>query len=199
VNTDLLFRIAILVLVIAALSVSGYFRRKAARASNDTLDRRQEGVMLMIALRVAGFGMWLATLVYVVYPDSLAFARLPLPEPLRWLGLSLSVSALPLIVWMFRSLGGNITDTVATRRQATLSTRGPYRWIRHPLYSFGGLFFVGICLMTSNGLIVLLGVGALTLLALRTPNEEARLIERFGDSYRVYMKQTGRFVPRLLR
>jgi protein-S-isoprenylcysteine O-methyltransferase Ste14 len=36
----------------------------------------------------------------------------------------------------------------------------------------------------------------LAVLLWRTPREEARLIETFGDAYRTYMKQTGRFFPR---
>jgi protein-S-isoprenylcysteine O-methyltransferase Ste14 len=98
---------------------------------------------------------------------------------------------------MFSSLGRNITDTVAIRKEHTLVTHGPYRWIRHPLYSFGFLLFVGFTLLTANWFIGLTGVCALTLLALRTPIEEAKLIEQFGDAYREYMKRTGRFLPRL--
>jgi protein-S-isoprenylcysteine O-methyltransferase Ste14 len=32
---------------------------------------------------------------------------------------------------------------------------------------------------------------------MRTPKEEANLIEKFGDEYREYMKHTGRFLPYL--
>jgi len=39
----------------------------------------------------------------------------------------------------------------------------------------------------------------LMMLAIRTPIEEARLIEKFGDEYRAYMRRTGRFIPRLIR
>jgi len=35
------------------------------------------------------------------------------------------------------------------------------------------------------------------LLAIRARKEEQNLIARFGDAYRNYMQQTGRFVPRL--
>jgi protein-S-isoprenylcysteine O-methyltransferase Ste14 len=34
-------------------------------------------------------------------------------------------------------------------------------------------------------------------MAIRTPKEEANLIEKFGDEYREYMKHTGRFLPKL--
>jgi protein-S-isoprenylcysteine O-methyltransferase Ste14 len=31
---------------------------------------------------------------------------------------------------------------------------------------------------------------------MRTPIEEARLVERFGDEYRSYMQRTGRYLPK---
>jgi protein-S-isoprenylcysteine O-methyltransferase Ste14 len=37
------------------------------------------------------------------------------------------------------------------------------------------------------------------LLVIRTPIEEAKLIEKFGDEYRAYVRRTGRFLPRLAR
>jgi protein-S-isoprenylcysteine O-methyltransferase Ste14 len=53
-------------------------------------------------------------------------------------------------------------------------------------------------LMSANWFI---GAGALivigTVSIVRTPIEEAQLIERFGEQYRAYMRRTGRFLPRL--
>lgn len=194
---DTIFRILTLGLVVAALCISAYFRRKAQRTGGDKIDRAQEGVPLMIVLRAAGLALWLSVLLYVLNPDWISFAALPLPAAARWLGFAFCLVALPLLVWMFRSLGNNITDTVQTRSNAQLVLQGPYRYIRHPLYSFGVLFFVGIAMMAANALILLFGAVALTMLLLRTPNEEGKLVEKFGDSYRAYMEQTGRFWPRL--
>lgn len=194
---DTIFRIAILGMMVLAVSVSAYFRDRARRSSNDKMDRAQEGVPLMFVLRITGLGVWLTTLAYVINPEWIQFAALPVPDAARWLGLLLSAMALPLLVWMFRSLGNNITDTVQTRQTAQLVVRGPYRWVRHPLYSFGGLFFIGIILMSANGLIALFGVLAFTMLLMRTPKEEAQLLARFGDAYRDYALRTGRFFPRL--
>jgi protein-S-isoprenylcysteine O-methyltransferase Ste14 len=36
-------------------------------------------------------------------------------------------------------------------------------------------------------------------MAIRTPKEEANLIEKFGDEYRDYMKRTGRFLPKVFQ
>lgn len=194
---DTIFRILVLVLVVTALGISAYFRRKAQRAGGDKIDRTQEGVPLMFVLRVAGLALWLSVLIYILNSDWLAFAALPLPDAARWLGFALCLVALPLLVWMFRSLGNNITDTVQTRANAQLVVQGPYRYIRHPLYSFGVLFFVGIAMMAASALILVVGAAAFTMLVLRTRNEESKLVEKFGDAYRAYMQQTGRFLPRL--
>jgi protein-S-isoprenylcysteine O-methyltransferase Ste14 len=51
--------------------------------------------------------------------------------------------------------------------------------------------------MADNWFIAALGVFAFIAMAIRTPKEEANLIEKFGDEYREYMKRTGRFLPRL--
>jgi protein-S-isoprenylcysteine O-methyltransferase Ste14 len=96
---------------------------------------------------------------------------------------------------MFRS-GKNITDTVVTRR-APAGHHGPYRWIRHPLYTFGTLFFLGLGLIAASWLILLMACLAFYLLSLRTPKEEAQLLARFGEEYAAYMQQTGRYLPRL--
>ena len=42
----------------------------------------------------------------------------------------------------------------------------------------------------------LLGLaGLFGLMVVRTRTEEENLVARFGDSYRAYMKRTGRFLP----
>jgi protein-S-isoprenylcysteine O-methyltransferase Ste14 len=101
------------------------------------------------------------------------------------------------IYWLFSSIGTGITPVSATRKEHQLSTRGPYRWVRHPLYTVGSTFIISFGMMADNWFIALLGVLAFIGMAIRTPKEEASLIEKFGDEYREYMKRTGRFLPKL--
>jgi protein-S-isoprenylcysteine O-methyltransferase Ste14 len=54
-----------------------------------------------------------------------------------------------------------------------------------------------VTLLTANWLIGLASLLVLGLLAVRTPKEEQRLIDRFGQQYRDYMAETGRFFPRI--
>ena len=52
-------------------------------------------------------------------------------------------------------------------------------------------------LLAENWFIALMAVVSFSVLAIRVPREEAKLIEKFGDAYRNYIKATGRFLPRL--
>ncbi len=135
-DENLVFRTIVIALIVTSLTISIYFRRKAQQFSADQIDRRHEGDFIMIALRIGGGLTWLTIFAYLIYPPAIAWATLPLPGRIRWLGVLGGFAAVIMLIWMFRSLGTNITDTVVTHRAHTLITNGPYRWIRHPLYSF---------------------------------------------------------------
>ena len=93
----------------------------------------------------------------------------------------------------------NLTVTVVTRAEATLVTSGPYRWVRHPFYVTIAFLLVSVSLIAANWFIGLLGIFILAFFALRSPLEEQKLAERFGDEYRAYTKRTGKFFPRRAR
>jgi protein-S-isoprenylcysteine O-methyltransferase Ste14 len=98
--------------------------------------------------------------------------------------------------WTLSSLGRNLTDTVVTRKEATLVTHGPYRWVRHPFYVTAALLMSSTTVLSANGLIGGCSVLVLAMLAVRTPKEEQMLVERFGQPYQDYMARTGRFILR---
>jgi protein-S-isoprenylcysteine O-methyltransferase Ste14 len=152
---------------------------------------------MMTIIRLGGLVLWLSPLVYLFNPQWMAWSKIGLPEWIRWLGVGLGILCVFLIYWLFSSIGSGITPTSATRREHKLVTSGPYRWVRHPLYTIGSTFIVSFGLMADNWFIAALGLLAFILMALRTPKEEANLIEKFGDEYRIYMKTTGRFLPGL--
>jgi protein-S-isoprenylcysteine O-methyltransferase Ste14 len=97
---------------------------------------------------------------------------------------------------MFLSLGPNLTDTVVTRRNAYFVDRGPYRYVRNPMYS--GILIVGASLGLAIGtwLVPLAATAMFSILAKRTRTEETYLIAHFGDDYLSYMTRVGRFFPR---
>jgi protein-S-isoprenylcysteine O-methyltransferase Ste14 len=55
-----------------------------------------------------------------------------------------------------------------------------------------------MALVTANLLVALLQIGVTIAMYLaRVADEEAMMIDRFGDEYRTYIRQTGRLLPRL--
>ena len=193
-TTDDLFRLALLVMFAASLFVAGYYRRGAA-SSGEKISWRDEGLGMFFALRLSGAIWFLATLLYLIAPGWMRWASLPLDHRLRWMGCAVGFLAILLMACALHSLGRNLTDTVATRADHSLITTGPYRWVRHPYYVATLLFVVASTLITANGFIGAVGVIVFTLLAARTPREEQKLVDRFGDDYRAYMSRTGRFLP----
>ena len=132
----------------------------------------------------------------MIDPSQLKWSYLELPHRLRAMGLGLGAMAGALWIWTFRTLGPNLTDTVVTRKNHTLVTSGPYRWVRHPFYDALALFVAAVFLITANWFLLVTGVLVLALILLRTRKEEQNLVARFGDEYRAYMRRTGRFLPR---
>jgi protein-S-isoprenylcysteine O-methyltransferase Ste14 len=193
-----LFHLLAVVLVVTAVSISVSFRMRANRSGDRISPVTEEGRVLYSLRVVFGLALWLGVLAYLINPGWMAWAQVELPIWLRWTGAAVMAACLPLIYWIFSSLGKNVTPTTAIRKAHTLVKHGPYRWVRHPLYSVGLLFFLGFSLLAANWFLAFTLPGAFVVLALRTPLEEARLIEAFGDEYREYMQTTGRFLPRFM-
>jgi protein-S-isoprenylcysteine O-methyltransferase Ste14 len=196
-NTDDgLFRWFILAGMLLMIPIGAYYRIRS-QMTGEKLDRTQEGLFILIGVRLIAFLFLLGLVVYLLDPERMSWSSVPLPAWLRWVGVGLWAATVGLYAWTFHHLGKNITDTVVTRREHTLVTSGPYRWVRHPFYIVVGLFFLANALAAANWFLLLTGGLVLALLVARTRKEEEKLIERFGDDYRKYMRQTGRFLPRL--
>jgi len=191
------FRVLAGLIFFSGLGISGYFRRKGDRDSGGSVSRRVDGSVMMTTIRIGGLLLWLSPLLYLMHPGWMAWSTAGLPGWGRWLGVGMGVTCVGLIYWLFRSIGSGITPTSATRENHVLVTSGPYRWARHPLYTVGSSFIVSFGIVADNWFIAGLGVLAFVLMAVRTPAEEANLIAKFGDEYRIYMERTGRFLPRL--
>ncbi len=171
-------------------------RHRIAAASGEKLDRRQEGLFVLVTLRPIGGLFWLAVIGYLINPASMAWSSLALPPGLRWTGVGIFAMAVALLAWMLPSLGTNLTDTVVTRITHTLVTHGPYRWVRHPFYDAMTLLILASSLMAANWFFFVTGSLVVLLIVIRTRTEEAHLVARFGDAYRNYSMRTGRFLPK---
>lgn len=191
------FRISAFVILLSGMSISFYFRIKADKDTGEKISRKVDGSVMMNFIRIGGLILWLSPFAYLINPAWMAWSKVGLPEPIRWLGVGIGIVCVFGIYWLFTSIGRGITSTSATRTDHKLVTTGIYKYIRHPLYTFGSSLFLAFGMMADNWFIALLGILAFIGMAIRTPKEEANLIEKFGDEYREYMKRTGRFLPKL--
>jgi protein-S-isoprenylcysteine O-methyltransferase Ste14 len=194
-TNESVFRSIVIISIVLTLPI-GLYHRIRSQATREKLARKEEGIFIMIGLRLCGLLALVALAAYLINPSWMGWASVPLPRWLRWIGGYLAVFAVPpLLFWTFHSLGKNLTDTVVTRREHTLVTHGPYRWVRHPFYDVVLLGVVSMSLLIANWLMALLGFSAFAMMVYRTRIEEERLIERFGDEYRNYISRTGKFLP----
>ena len=97
-------------------------------------------------------------------------------------------------LWAIVCLGRGLTPSPVPNGAVGLVTRGPYRWVRHPMYTAVILIVVGIA-ARSGSIVVLAETAALVVLFnLKARWEEHRLTEIF-PGYPRYREVTGRFLP----
>ena len=179
-----IFRILAAVILLSYIGTSIYFRRKADHDTGEQVSSKDDSQLLVLVLRIGGVFLWFSPLIYAIHPAWMAWSKMNLPDSIRWAAGIVGFASLGLSRWTFKSLGTGVSPSVGTRREHKLSTSGPYRWIRHPLYVFATLAFLSIATLADSWFITALAMLPFVLLALRVPSEEAHLIEKFGDEYR---------------
>jgi protein-S-isoprenylcysteine O-methyltransferase Ste14 len=113
-------------------------------------------------------------------------------------GLALAVLSTALLFWVNWALGANFSTELSIRKDHQLVQAGPYRWVRHPMYTVFFLMFAGFFLLTANWAVGLIPLATLLIVILiRTPREERMLADQFGAEYLRYRERTGRYLPKL--
>ncbi len=196
-DIDQVFRWIMVGIFLISASISKYHRRKA-KLSGEAISRRDEGGVAMLLRAAVALPLMLSFLAYMINPSWMAWSELALPVWARWVGVGLGIACLPLLWMLFQSIGSNISETVLTKKNHRLVMTGPFRWIRHPLYTVAMLLFFSYGFMASNWWMMMftaLGLGLIVILVI--PKEEAELIAKFGDEYRDYQERVGKLLPRL--
>src|SRR5205814_1501259 len=120
------------------------------------------------------------------------------PVPVRRFGLVLIVAGVMCSIWAIATRGRHYDLELEIHSDHELVRTGPYRFVRHPVYTGLGLHFAGACLATGN-LLLIAGTLLVTYpaLYLRAVTEERLLRERFGAAYAEYAREVGMLVPLL--
>ena len=94
------------------------------------------------------------------------------------------------------ALGKEWSPQLQLREEHHLVTTGPYARVRHPIYTAMFGYGTSLALVTANWVFLGLAVLVIGGLIARVPKEEQMMLEEFGEEYKAYIKNTGRFFPK---
>ena len=135
----------------------------------------------------------------VLYRGSLLGGRfVPDTYAVALLGLAMTVAGLLFACWARVVLGNNWSAVVQLKQDHELIERGPYRHVRHPIYTGLLLAFLGtaVALGEWRGLLACVIVAISFWRKLRL--EERWLSEQFGPAYADYMRRVKALIPGIL-
>lgn len=168
--------------------------------------RSAKGVVAQESFAVRLVAYWLPLLVAVLLPGPgpwfghslLREQFVPHTVLVYSLGLGLAVAGAALSIYSRALLGRNWSATVQLKHDHELIQQGPYRFIRHPIYTGFLLLFLGNAIMVGDwrGLLAVAIVFASFWRKLRL--EETWLGQHFGPAYQIYRQHTKALIPAVL-
>jgi protein-S-isoprenylcysteine O-methyltransferase Ste14 len=134
-------------------------------------------------------GAFLVVVLRTHHPGSASF-----DAGVGWLGVAVCAAGIGIATWARVCLGRNWGMPMTVRARPTLVRSGPYRVVRHPIYSGLLLAGIGSALVTGPGwLVVVIGAGAYFVVSLRV--EETDMAAAFPEQYPEYAGHTKRLIP----
>jgi protein-S-isoprenylcysteine O-methyltransferase Ste14 len=119
--------------------------------------------------------------------------------PATWnTGLALVVAGVLIAIWARVALGRNWSGAVTLKNNHELVGSGPYRWIRHPIYTGILVAALGSAIMRGHAQ-QMLGFAILAVMFyFKARREERFLGQEFGAGFTEHFQRTGMFLPRVL-
>jgi len=202
-NDDVVFLVLFVALIFIGTGIRRYYTYKIEKTRQrlSVKERveemiRAEGRTFTVLLIAQGIYIIVLLPPYLLFPSSFLLFQMPVPVWLRWFGVGLGFLSVPFLAWVHYVLDKSWSITLKLQTDHRLATSGPYRKIRHPMYTVLIMYELSWVLVSANLLFLVYYVFSVFLIAVRIPREERMMLEKFGEEYRVYMKRTGRLLPR---
>ena len=129
---------------------------------------------------------------------ALAVQVVPSTPAAQLLAASFCVIGLVFAIWARAALGGNWSSAVTFKQSHELITGGPYRFVRHPIYTGVLLMLLGSALMQARlGSIAGFAFGVAGIW-LKLQREETLLLAHFRSDYTAYRTRTKALIPFVL-
>jgi protein-S-isoprenylcysteine O-methyltransferase Ste14 len=122
---------------------------------------------------------------------------LPTSPTWEWIGVAMTAAGVAIAIWARWHLGSNWSGIVTLKEGHELIRTGPYRAIRHPIYTgiLLGLLGTAVTIGEVRGLIAV-AIGWLSFY-FKARREESFLAEEFGPAFAEHQRHTGMFLPKL--
>jgi protein-S-isoprenylcysteine O-methyltransferase Ste14 len=149
-----------------------------------------------LAIRTVGS---LAAVLFAFVPwGGLANPLVPRTQMLLVVSVVLAWAGVLFAIWARVILGRNWSATVTLKQSHDLIQSGPYRWVRHPIYSGMLLSFIGVILFLDRvggvvGLVI-----AIAVYYLKARQEETIMAGHFGQAWEQYRSRTRAIIPFIL-
>jgi len=114
-----------------------------------------------------------------------------------WVGAAVCVFATAATFVCWRAMGKSWRIGIDPAERTALVRTGPFRLVRHPIYSLSILLMISTLATTRTWLMLVIAIIHAALLQFEASREETYLVQKHGDEYARYRRATGRFLPRL--
>jgi protein-S-isoprenylcysteine O-methyltransferase Ste14 len=111
------------------------------------------------------------------------------------LGAALGFAGLAFCVWARVTIAANWSSDVQLKRDHELIVAGPYRWVRHPIYTGLIMMFAGTALAVGEWRAALAVAVAAAAFWLKLRREEALMRRQFGEAYARYAARVPALIP----
>lgn len=133
-------------------------------------------------------------------PTHIVFGAAGVRNVVEIAGLTAYVLGFALMAWALTGLARNYQlGGSAPRAGDRMVVRGPYRLVRHPMYTAALSIALGLTFVTQSAACLAVFCTYLVLILLLIPVEEEGLRQAYGERYVAYQRETGRLLPLVFR
>ena len=185
------------ILLFSLLSAIRLFFKLRYKAINLKPVTKSEGRTAGIVRIVLGMPLLFATYITCFAPDLVSWMHIPVSRIASILSFLAGILILTGLVLVHLHLGESFSTSIeSTNRQRRLITTGPYRYVRHPMYSLYFALFLSAFGVSGNLIVGLCGVGIIaSMMIFRVPKEEQLLTTYHQNAYLDYADSTPRYLP----
>ncbi len=161
----------------------------------------KDNIPTLIVIQIYILSLIITVFTYIANPNWYNWGNIPkYSNVIIWIGLTLGILSLGLFISAHIYLGRNYSFFLRFQKDQKLVKTGPYRFVRHPIYTAYILFHIGIFLIVGNWFLGIIWIGGFCIIfVLRIRKEEKMLIETFGHEYLEYKERTGCIFPPVIK